>query len=165
MIDRAKRKTLKNFAISGMGVTASTYIPLAFSGDTPANLAVDSMPDSGLSLTHYANFNGHTLLIRNSSERAIALRNVYPNVVATPAGEVDLRDLLREGELSIDANTTQAVSITKDRVVTKYARWQHVRTDGLVNAPFDRYQSIKVTGRYNIANDTKSTRLHIARIV
>ena len=166
MVDQAKRKTLKTVMYSGVGaaaVSSSSAIAApvkALLGGKQASVT----SETGLSITHYDNFNGHTVLIRNTTDRALSLQNIYPSRVNTPTGKLDLQKIVAQGNLSIPANTTQAVSVSDQGVVHQYARWTHI--NGKVNAftSDSGTQFISVNGRYGAGLPAITPRVHIASV-
>ena len=166
MVDQAKRKTLKAVMYSGVGAAAiSTSGAIA----APAKALLAEKPsttttNAGLSITHYDNFNGHTVLIRNTSDRRLSLQNIYPSKVSTPTGKLDLQKIVAQGDLSIPANTTQAVSVSDQGVVHQYARWTHIDGEISAFAPHTGSQFVSVNGRYGAGLPTITPRTHIASI-
>lgn len=166
MVDQAKRKTLKTVAYSGLGAAALSA-GSAMAAPVSAlltNVSPTDVPSAGLSITHYDNFHGHTVLLRNTTDRALSLQNIYPGRVKTPSGDLDLQKLVARGELTIPANTTQAISISDQGDVHRYARWTHINGDVTAYDPSKASQFVNVNGRYGAGLPSISTALHIAAI-
>ena len=122
------------------------------------------VPDSGLSITHYDNFNGHTVLIRNKTDQALSLQNIYPSKIQTPTGVLDLQRAVAQGNLNIPANTTQAISISDQGVVHQYSRWTHLDKPIAASGSQNNSQFVNVNGQYGAGLPTISSGLHIASI-
>lgn len=156
MIDQNKRKSLKAIGVTGIGVVAGGGFSLA--------AACRNDPVATVSITHYENVYGHTLLIRNHTATPIALEGFGPGAVPTPLGELDLNSVTRDGPLKIKANGTQAVHLSLDGSVHQYASWTHLESPAAGNQPLSGFQSVSYTGRFgddpaSIRSATFSARL------
>ena len=152
MIDQNKRKTIKALGVAGIATTTAAAMPNAFAavqklGDKKNG--VEQMPFSGITVKHYDNFQGHTVLLRNETDRPVTLYEVSPGYITTPSGEFNLNALLESGDLTIPANATQAVSISHDGNVSKYASWVHFDRGNVVAQTGINTQSVNVVGQYD----------------
>ncbi len=140
MIDQNKRKSLKAIGVAGIGASAAGKYSLA--------VACMKDPVASVSITHYENVYGHTLLIRNNTDKPIALEGFGPDAVPTPLGDLDLNAVTRDGPLSIKANGTQAVHLSLDGSVHRYANWTHLQRPAFTGRPVSGFQSVSYTGRF-----------------
>jgi len=166
LVDQAKRKTLKAVSYAGLGAAAlSAGGPMAAHAATVMTSSdAASIQSAGLSITHYDNFNGHTVLIRNTTDTALSLQNIYPSRVKTPTGDLDLQKLFARGELTIPGNSTQAISIADHGDTHCYARWTHLNAELSSFDSSNAAQFVNVNGRYGAGLPTISKGLHIAAI-
>ncbi len=151
MIDRKKRNSLRTLGAAGVGTAAAASAPgvmAAVSGVLRSEVHPGEAPFSGITVKHYTNFEGHTLLFQNETGSAITLQRFYEGEVKTPTGNFDLNAVFRDRELIIPANATQAVSISRDGTVNRYALWTSSSQPASTMPLIDRTQEVNVVGQY-----------------
>jgi len=166
-IDLNKRNALKAIGVTGASAMTGLTAPMVFAGrqsGIDGELQKNS-PFSGITITHYDNFQGHTVLLRNSTDRAVTLRNFSPGAVTTPAGEFNLNVLIDSGELTVPANSTQAVSITREGKAARYALWKHIENAEVESPGEAGSQYVSVVGQYESLNLINASRIHSAKVV
>ena len=165
MIDQNKRKTLKTIGVTSAGFATAITAPAVFAAVKSANSNQQGVnaAESGLSITHYDNFEGHTVLLRNSTDSAIQINEFSPGYVKTPTGGFDLNVLLNTGNFTVPAHSTQAVSITRNNLVKRNAFWKHINQNA-VKGSVEKMQSVKVVGQYHALNEVQVPRSYLADV-
>ena len=166
MIDQNKRKTLKTIGVTSAGFATAITTPAVFAAVKSANSSVkgvNTATESGLTITHYDNFEGHTVLLRNSTDSAIQINEFSPGYVKTPTGGFDLNVLVKIGNFTVPAHSTQAVSITRNNLVKRNAFWKHINQSA-VKASVEEVQSVKVIGQYHALNEVQVPRSYLADV-
>jgi len=135
-----------------------------FVHDQSLAAAPKQIPSSGVTLTHYSNFQGRTVLLRNTTDRRLSLYKLSPQKIVTPDGDIDLEAMLESGALSIPANTTQALSISDTGKVERHASWTHLGAGIPVESVNTDIQSVTVTGKYDGMREISATSVHLATV-
>lgn len=165
-MDINKRKTLQTLGVAGAGTAALIGAPSALAVMQSAQ-AVDSngtlKHSSGVSIKHYDNFEGHTVLFQNETDRAITLRRFPAGIVNTPKGSFDLNSAIQEQGFTIPANATQAVSITSTGKAHRYAQWTSLGQAIPVAQTGGRMQKVRVVGQY-AGNHGSMSNMYLANL-
>lgn len=127
MIDQAKRNTLKNVAVIGVGTAAAIAASPAVLAigasipDTSTSLAALSLDDSLVEIhvgTRLASTtNDLEVVITNTSNATATITNVTPAEINTVRGRFDFKALLEAGDLRLAAGESVTVPIQHHAVV------------------------------------------------
>ncbi len=165
MVDRNKRKTLRAIGVTSIGATAALSAPGVFAAahHTLGKSNSESRePLSGITVTHYDNFYGHTVLLKNETKRAVTLGQFASSHVATPAGGFDLNRLFASGELIIPANSTQAFSITHKGKAERHALWTNTNRSSEFAKLGSGTHSASVIGQRGSMSRVRASRTYVA---
>jgi len=150
-MDINKRKTLQTLGVSSAGTAAFIAAPTAFAAmqSSPDVDRIGKLPhSSGVSIKHYDNFEGHTVLFRNETDTAITLKQFPEGTVNTPTGSFNLNSAIQEQGFTIPANATHAVSITSQGKVHRYANWTSLAQANTAERKGEVVQKVRVVGQY-----------------
>ena len=148
-----KRKSLKYIATAAVGTVGALMSPLALSMNSRPQNKVRNLK-SGLSINHYQNQSGHTLLLKNETNADLVITKFNSPIVRTPFEDIDLRRILDQGNLRIPANTTQAINLHESGGVDRYASWKHITDPELSIAKVSSGGEVSVTGHYGRGTQT-----------
>ncbi|MBX2868865.1 MAG: hypothetical protein KTR18_09330 [Acidiferrobacterales bacterium] len=166
MIDKNKRKSLRALGVAGVGTAAALSTPGVLAGaknifDSGADAS--NAPFSGMTVKHYSNFEGHTLLFQNETSSPIALQGFQDAEVNTPTGRFNLNAVMKDQAFVVPANATQAVSLGSDGTVHRYALWTSTSEPESTMALIDRTQKVKVIGQYRELR-TPDSQIYLANV-
>jgi len=122
MIDRSKRKTLKN-----IGSIAASGVAAAVSANSFASTAVEVNNEAAFSNTDMAQIRVHTrvsvetndieVILTNNSDVTAHITELTPAETVTKRGRFNFAELMKQGELRIEAGESVSVPMTPHPVV------------------------------------------------